>query len=40
MMTPPIIRADMPHEVVWHSSCCPASLRYRIEKAWAKLVPR
>jgi hypothetical protein len=40
MMTPPIIRVGMPHDVVWHSFCRPASLRQEIPNVRAQFVPR
>ena len=39
MITPPIIRALMPHEVVWHSSSSPLPVVYWMPKTLAKFVP-
>ena len=39
MITPPIMRALMPHEVVWHNSSSPLSAAYWMSKTLAKFVP-
>jgi len=38
MMTAPIIRVDIPQDVVWHSSRRPESLVYWMPNALAKFV--
>ena len=40
MITPPIIRALMPHDDVWQYCCSPLSAVYWMPKALAKFVPR